>query len=229
VVLVTTLARMSLTSLGLGPALQDYLLRVSVREPEVQKRLREETAKLPNAGMQISPELGQLLVLLVELTGARRVVEIGTFTGYSALWMAQALPTGGKLVACDVSEEYTQVARRYWREAGVDDKVELHVRPALETLDALIAQGAGGSFDLAFIDADKGNYSNYYERVLVLLRSGGLAVFDNVLWGGAVADAANREESTRAIRALNERLADDARVSISLVPIGDGAFLARKR
>lgn len=220
---------MSVRTLSLDARLYDYLLAVSVREPRVLAELREETAKLPSAGMQIAPEQGQLMRLLVELIGARRCLEVGVFTGYSSLCVALSLPRGGSLVACDVSAEYTDVARRYWRRAGVHDRIELRLAPALETLDALIASGQTGSFDFAFVDADKGNYLGYYERVLTLLRAGGLLAIDNVLWGGSVVDPADTSGSTQAIRALNERLRVDERVSISLVPIGDGLTLARKR
>lgn len=220
---------MSTRTLPLDSKLYDYLLAVSVREPRVLAELREETATLPSAGMQISPELGQLLRLLVELIGARRCVEVGVFTGYSSLCVALSLPEGGQLVACDVNAEYTEVARRYWQRAGVAERVDLRLAPALSTLDELLASGQAGAFDFAFIDADKGNYGGYYERCLSLLRPGGLLAIDNVLWGGKVADPSDDAASTRSIRALNERLRGDERVSISLVPIGDGVFLARKR
>ena len=213
--------------------LHDYILANSLREPEVLRRLREETAGLPHAGMQIGPEQGQFMALLVELIGARRTLEIGTFTGYSALAVALALPADGRVVACDVSEEYTDVARRYWTEAGVADKIELHLAPALETLDRLLAPGPGGGqagrFDFAFIDADKVNYDGYYERVLSLLRPGGLAAIDNVLWSGKVVEAGPGDPDTQAIRALNAKLKHDSRVTISLLPLGDGLTLARKR
>jgi predicted O-methyltransferase YrrM len=220
---------MSVRTLGLDPKLYDYLLAVSVREPAVLAALREETSKLPGAGMQISPEQGQFMRLLVELLGAQRTLEVGVFTGYSSLCVALALPADGELVACDVSAEYTAIARRYWQQAGVEGRIRLELRPALETLDRLVASGAGGSFDFAFIDADKDNYLAYYERALTLLRRGGLIAIDNVLWGGSVADPEDQKPSTLAIRALNARLRDDERVSVSLVPIGDGLFLARKR
>jgi len=220
---------MSVRTLGLDPKLYDYLLTVSVREPPVLVALREETAQLPGAGMQISREQGQFMRLLIELLGAHRTLEVGVYTGYSSICVAQALPEDGELVACDVSAEYTAVARRYWREAGVEGRIRLELGPALETLDRLVASGAGGSFDFAFIDADKENYLNYYERSLTLLRRGGLIAIDNVLWGGSVADPEDQNPRTLAIRALNARLADDARVSACLVPIGDGLFLARKR
>jgi predicted O-methyltransferase YrrM len=220
---------MSVRTLNLDANLYDYLLAVSVREPRLLAELREETSRLPSAGMQISPEQGQLLRLLVELVGARRCLEVGVFTGYSSTCVALSLPEGGKLIACDVSVEYTDVARRYWRLAGVEERIELRLAPAIATLDALLAEGQAGTMDFAFVDADKENYPGYYERCLDLLRPGGLLAIDNVLWGGSVADPSNTSPSTRAIRALNECLRTDERVSISLVPIGDGLFLARKR
>jgi caffeoyl-CoA O-methyltransferase len=220
---------MSLATITMTEALHGYLLKTTVREPELLARLRTETAALPSGGMQISPEQGQLMGLLIELCGARRALEVGVFTGYSSTVVALALPADGKLVACDVSEEWTSVARRYWREAGVDAKIELHLQPARLTLDSLLAQGQGGSFDFAFIDADKGEYDAYYERCLQLLRPGGLIAVDNTLWGGAVADETNHSESTLAIRALNRKIAADPRVTSSLIPIGDGLYLARKR
>jgi caffeoyl-CoA O-methyltransferase len=215
--------------IAIDDRLHDYILANSPREPEVLRRLREETAGLPDADMQIGPEQGQFMALLVELIGARRTLEIGTFTGYSALVVALALPPEGRVVACDVSAEYTAVARRYWAEAGVADKIELHLAPALETLDRLLAERQAESFDFAFIDADKANYGAYYERALALLRPGGLIAIDNVLWNGKVADKAATDPDTRAIRALNATVKDDSRVTISLLPIGDGLTLARKR
>lgn len=220
---------MSATTIAMTEALQDYLVGATVREPELLARLRQETAALPSAGMQISPEQGQLMRLLIELTGARRALEVGVFTGYSSTVVALALPPDGKLVACDVSHEWTAIARRYWREAGVESKIELVVQPARETLDELLAGGHGGSFDFAFVDADKQQYDAYYERCLSLLRPGGLLAVDNALWGGAVADPSDHDDSTRALRALNQKIADDARVTSSLVPIGDGLYLVRKR
>lgn len=220
---------MSVRTIELDARLYDYLLAVSVREPRVLAALREETAQLPSAGMQISPEQGQLLRLLVELLGARRCIEVGVFTGYSSTCTALALPEDGTLIACDVSVEYTDVARRYWRRAGVEQRIDLRLGPALSTLDGLLAAGQASSFDFAFVDADKESYLGYYERCLQLLRPGGLLAIDNVLWGGSVADPTNTTASTLAIRALNEHLRGDERVSISLVPIGDGLFLARKR
>ena len=209
--------------------LYDYLVRVSLREPDVLRRLHEETARLEQAEMQIAPEQGQFMALLVELLGATRVLEIGTFTGYSALAMALALPESGRVVACDVSEEWTGVARRYWAEAGVSHKIDLRLAPALETLDALLADGGAGDFDFAFIDADKESYATYFERSLELVRVGGLVAIDNVLWSGKVADPGVTDADTEAIRSLNAQLKDDERVSLSLVPIGDGLTLARKR
>jgi caffeoyl-CoA O-methyltransferase len=220
---------MSVATIAMTEALYGYLLHTTVREPEVLQRLRAETAQLPTGGMQISPEQGQLMRLLIELTGARRALEVGVFTGYSSTSVALALPPDGTLVACDVSEEWTTVARRYWHEAGIAAKIQLHLQPALVTLDALVAAGQSGSFDFAFIDADKTAYDAYYERCLTLLRPGGLLAVDNTLWSGAVADPADQRESTRALRALNQKIAGDTRVSASLVPIGDGLYLARKR
>ena len=220
---------MSSRTIVLTDALYKYLLEVSLREPEVMRRLREETQKMPSAGMQISPEQGQFMALLVELMGAKRCLEIGTFTGYSALAVARALPADGILVACDISANYTARAKPYWQEAGVADRIDLRIGPAVETLDTLLAQGQAGSFDFAFIDADKTNYKNYFQRVLDLLRRGGLACVDNVLWSGAVADPTRDDEDTVAIREFNQALAKDSRVTISLVPIGDGLTLTRKR
>ena len=220
---------MSNRSLELTDRLYDYLLSVSLREPPLLARLREETAALPLSIMQIGPEQGQFMALLVELIGARRTLEIGTFTGYSALAVALALPPDGRVVACDINEETAAVARRYWAEAGVADKIDLRLAPADETLAGLIAEGRAGSFDFAFIDADKQGYDTYYEACLELLRPGGLIAVDNVLWDGAVADPERDDPDTRAIRALNEKIRDDRRVSLSLLPIGDGLTLARKR
>jgi len=213
----------------LSDALYDYLLSVSLREDAVLRRLREETAQDAMSMMQIAPEQGQFMALLVRLMGARRALEIGVYTGYSALCVARALPADGRLVACDVNEAWTAVAQRYWREAQVHDRIDLRLAPALETLEQLIQAGETGSFDFAFIDADKENYRVYYERVYALLRPGGLMAIDNTLWSGSVADPANQETDTRAIRAFNEALHADPRVEISLVPIADGLTLARKR
>ena len=219
---------MARRSLELDDRLYDYLLQFGVRESELLKELRAETAKLSGAGMQIGPDQGAFMAMLVELTGARRALEIGTFTGYSSLCVAGAMPPDGKLICCDVSEEYTKVARGYWRRAGLESKIELRLGPALATLDALI-EAKVEAFDFAFIDADKTNYSNYYERVLQLLRPGGLIAIDNVLWSGDVADPKKHDADTDAIRALNEKVRNDERVALALVPIGDGVTLARKR
>ncbi len=208
--------------------LYDYVLSVSLREPALLKRLREETARDPMARMQIAPEQGQFMALLVQLLGAKKALEIGVFTGYSSLCVALALPADGTLVACDVSEEWTAVARRYWAEAGVAGKIDLRLAPALETLDILLKDGQAGSFDFAFIDADKTGYDAYYERTLQLLRPGGLIVLDNMLRGGRVIDAAERGADTQAIRELNTKLHRDKRVSLSLLPIADGLTLALK-
>lgn len=220
---------MSLRTLSMTDEIHRYLVEQTLREPPLWSELRERTAALPEARMQISPEQGQFMRLLVELLGARRALEIGTFTGYSALCVASSLPADGRLVACDLSEEWTRIAREFWRRAGVADQIELRIGPALRTLDALLAEGAAGSFDFAFIDADKESYEAYYEQVLELLRPGGLVALDNALRGGRVADAGAIDPSVEAIRRLNARIRDDERVSMSLVPIGDGLMLARKR
>ena len=220
---------MSSRTLSLDDRLYEYLLSHSLRELPVLRELRAETAKLAGAGMQISPEQGQLMALLVELTGTRRALEIGTFTGYSSLSVALALPADGLLVACDVSEEYTAIARRYWARAGVASRIDLRLGPAVESLHDMLAQGKAGCFDFAFIDADKQNYVEYYECCLRLLRSGGLLTIDNVLWDGQVADPSVTDSDTIAIRTLNDRVFGDERVSFSLLPVGDGLTLARKR
>ena len=207
----------------------DYILANSLRDRDELKRLRQETQAMPMGGMQISPDQGQFMGLLVELIGAKRIVEVGTFTGYSSIAMALALPADGRLIACDVSDEFTSIARRYWREAGVADKIELRLGPAVATLDEMLAAGEAGCFDMAFIDADKENYDAYYERCLQLLRPGGLILIDNVLWGGRPADVNEQDESTVAIRALNAKIHADERVTASLLSIGDGLTLARKR
>ena len=211
------------------PALHAYLTDVSVREAEVLRQLREETAGMPRAGMQIQPDQGALMALLVRLIGARRCLEIGTFTGYSSLAVALALPADGRVVCCDVSKEFTDVARRYWAMAGVADRIALHLAPARETLDRLIAAGESGRFDFAFIDADKENYDHYYEAALRLVRPGGLVAIDNVLWGGSVADPAKNDPDTAALKALNRKLRDDQRVDLCMLPLGDGLTLARIR
>ncbi|MGH6969178.1 MAG: O-methyltransferase [Stellaceae bacterium] len=220
---------MTIRLLEITPKLYDYMLSVSSRETKLMARLREETAKMPGAGMQIPPMQGQFLAFLVTLIGARRGLEIGTFTGYSALWVASALPEDGKLVCCDVNEKTTAVARRYWKEAGVDNKIELRLAPALDTLKSLLASGGAGTFDYVFIDADKENYDGYYEQSLGLVRQGGLIVFDNMLWGGAVTDGRKRDADTLALKAINAKLHNDRRIDLSLLYIGDGVTLARKR
>jgi predicted O-methyltransferase YrrM len=216
-------------TLGLDRDLYAYLQSVSLREPQLLSQLRQETAQHPMAMMQIAPEQGQFMALLVQLMGAKKTLEVGVFTGYSALVVALALPPDGKIVACDVSEDYTAIARRYWQRAGVADKIDLRLAPALETLDRLLAEGQANSFDFAFIDADKSNYDNYYERALQLVRPGGLIAIDNVLWGGSVADPQVQDNRTQAIRQLNEKLHADERITLSLVPIADGLTLALKR
>jgi caffeoyl-CoA O-methyltransferase len=207
----------------------DYILASSLRDRPELKALRDETAAMPMAAMQISPDQGQFMALLVKATGARKAIEVGTFTGYSALVVAGALPADGKLVACDVSEEYTSVGRPHWEKAGLAHKIDLRLGPAVETLDAMIAAGESGQYDMAFIDADKENYGLYYERCLTLLRPGGLILVDNVLWGGRVADPAEQDESTQAIRALTRKMHADERIDFSLLPVGDGLSLAVKR
>lgn len=220
---------MSNKTIQMDDVLHGYFLQTSLREPELLARLREETAKLPDSNMQISPEQGQFMGLLVELMGVREALEIGTFTGYSALCVALALPEEGRLVACDVSREWTDIGRRYWEKAGVAEKIDLRIGPALETLDALIESGEGERFDFAFIDADKAGYLNYYERCLQLIRPGGLIAVDNTLWHGKIADASATDPDTEAIRSLLIHVREDARVTSSHVPIGDGLLLARKR
>jgi len=220
---------MPTSDLTIGDDLWEYMRRVTLREPDVLRRLREETASHPHANMQISPEQGQFMALLMHLIGARRTLEVGVFTGYSSLAVALALPDDGRVIACDVNEEWTSIARRYWREAGMDRKIDLRIRPALETLDDLIATGQGGRFDFAFIDADKHNYVNYYERALVLVRRGGLIAVDNVLWSGRVLDPDDDDADTRAIREFNEKLLTDDRVWLSMLPVRDGLTLACKK
>jgi caffeoyl-CoA O-methyltransferase len=220
---------MSRRSISLTDSLYEYLLSVSLREHDLLLQLREETAADPHARMQISPEQGQFMALLLKLIDARTCLEVGVFTGYSSLATAMAIPDDGRIVACDIDEHWTSIARRYWRMAGVEHKVDLRLGPAIETLQSLIAEGREGSFDFAFIDADKENYVAYYERALRLLRSGGLLMFDNTLWSGRVDDPENAERSTVAIRHFNEHLHRDGRVDLSLLPVGDGLTLARKR
>lgn len=208
---------------------EKYVNEVVTRQSDLQRRMYRETLAVPHGRMQTGPDQASFLTFLVRLIGARRAIEVGVFRGFGSYAIASALPAGGKLVACDVSEEYTRAARAYWKEAGLTDKIELRIGPATDTLDALLASDGPGSFDFAFIDADKSNYDTYYERVLVLLHAGGLVVFDNVLWGGQVADNRFRDADTKALRALNLKVRDDERVDATLVTIGDGFLLARKR
>jgi predicted O-methyltransferase YrrM len=216
-------------SIDLNENIYNYLLSVSLREPPILQELRQETANLPNAIMQIAPEQGQFMSLLVKLIGAKKALEVGVFTGYSSLCTALALPEGGKLIACDVSEEYTDMARRYWQKAGVAEKIDLRIAPALETLDDLIAAGQNNSFDFAFIDADKSNYPHYYDRILQLIRPQGLILIDNVLWSGRVADSEVNDNRTQQIRNFNEKLYRDNRIDLSLLSIADGLTLAMKK
>ena len=220
---------MSNKTITLTGPLHDYLLAVSLHEPALLRELREETARLPEANMQIAPEQGQFMGLLVKLMGVRRALEIGVFTGYSALSVALNLPADGKLIACDVSETWTAIARRYFARAGVTGKIDLHIAPALDTLDGLLGTGQSGSFDFAFIDADKENYISYYEACLKLLRHGGLIAVDNVLWDGKVADPAQDDRTTRALRAFNAHVHADDRIHLSMLPLADGLTLALKR
>jgi caffeoyl-CoA O-methyltransferase len=219
---------MSNQTLQLDDNLYQYLLSVSLRDSDIQQTLREETGLLEIGVMQISPDQAQFMAMLVKLIQARRAIEIGVFTGYSALVVAQALPENGQLIACDISEEWTAIAKRYWQQAGIAHKIDLHLAPAMQTLDKLITQEELEEFDFAFIDADKQNMRNYYERCLQLLKPGGLIAVDNVLWGGSVVDQEDQESDTIAIREFNAFLLHDKRVDLSLVPIGDGLTLARK-
>lgn len=219
---------MSKNSLGLDSQLYQYLLSVSLREAEILTKLRQETNQYPMSVMQILPDQGQFIALLIKLLRAKKTLDIGVFTGYSSLVVALALPEDGKVVACDRDPEATAIARRYWKEAGVEHKIDFRLAPALETLDQLIADGQAGSFDFAFIDADKRNYLNYYERALTLLRIGGLIAIDNVLWSGRVADPENTDNRTISIRDFNHKLHQDKRVEISLLPLADGLTLAMK-
>ena len=220
---------MSLNSTQLTESLQQYILDVSSREPEILTRLRAETSRLPEANLQISALQGQFMQLLVRLTGARNAIELGVFTGYSSLAVAMAMPPEGRVIACDVSEKFTTIARRYWREAGQQDRIDLRLVPALQTLDSLLAEGRAGTFDWVFIDADKENYEAYYERSLELLQPGGLILIDNVLWSGRVTQMDATDPETLAIRALNQKLHRDERINLSLLPLFDGLTLAHKR
>ncbi|MDJ0580509.1 class I SAM-dependent methyltransferase [Crocosphaera sp.] len=216
-------------TLGLESNLYQYFQQVSVREAEVLKELREETKKQPMAIMQIAPEQGQFMALLVQLMGAKKTLDIGVFTGYSALVVALALPADGQVIACDVDEETTQIAQQFWEKAGVAHKIDLRIAPALETLDQLIAEGQSNSFDFAFIDADKSNYNNYYEKALWLVKPGGLIAIDNVLWSGRVADTDVKDNRTQKIRNFNQKLHQDPRIVISMLPLADGLTLALKK
>lgn len=218
---------MSSRSIGLSEGLHRYLVDHSVRKNDILRRLRDETAPMEESGMQIAPEQGPFLAMLVRMLNARRTLEVGVFTGYSSTVVALALPEEGRITACDVSEEYTSVARRYWKEAGIDHKIDLRIGDADATLGALLDEERAGTYDFAFIDADKASYDKYYEHVIRLLRSGGVVALDNMLRHGRVLDPA--DENTRAIAALNEKIYRDDRVDISMVPIADGVTLARKR
>jgi len=210
-------------------ALYDYALANWLRDSDVKQRLRERTAKLPNAGMQISPDQGQLMALLALSIGAKRALEVGVFTGYSALCVAEVLPADGKLIACDISEEYTAIGKPFWQEAGVAGRIDLRIGPAIDTLHKLLGDGQNGTFDMAFIDADKSHYEEYYEACLQLVRAGGLILIDNVLWGGSVIDRDDKTTDTKAIRALNAKLGADERVDLTLFTVGDGMTAALKR
>ena len=219
---------MSTATIILDEKLREYLLNVSVKESEILRELREETAQMEYSAMQISPEQGAFMSFLVELIQAKRTLEIGVFTGYSALVVAMALSEDGIVTACDVSEEWANVGMKYWKKAQVEDKIDLRIAPALKTLDQLLSEGKQGTYDFAFIDADKIEYQGYFDKSLELLRIGGLIAIDNVLWGGSVIDDSIQDSSTKAIREFNENLSSDSRVSISMVPIGDGLTLACK-
>lgn len=220
---------MSTTTSYLPPDWRNYIIDNSVRETELLARLRQETSTLDMAVMQISPEQGQFMRVLTRMLGARNAIEVGVFTGYSSICVAEELKQGGQLVACDVDEGWTSIAQRYWREAGLDKRIELHLRPAVETLDQLLSQGKSNSFDLAFIDADKSNYVNYYERCLKLLRPGGAVAVDNVLWSGQVIDEKVTDADTVAIRELNTLIKQDERVVCTMLPLSDGLTIAVKR
>ncbi|MGG6266126.1 class I SAM-dependent methyltransferase [Leptolyngbya sp. AN03gr2] len=224
----TVVAPMYKQAFGVDESLYRYILSNSQPESDILAQLREETAQMPQARMQISPDQGQFMAMLVRLMQAKKALEVGVFTGYSSLSVAMALPPDGTLIACDVSEEYTSIARRYWELAGVTDKIDLRIAPAIDTLDELLKDQAG-TFDFAFIDADKGNYANYYDRAIQLVRSGGLIAIDNVLWGGRVADETDQDKITNTIRAFNTKVAQDDRIIVNLLPIADGLTLALKR
>lgn len=220
---------MSNKTFTMSDTLGAYMQSVSLREPDVLTRLREETSRMSMSMMQIAPEQGQFMQLLVKALGIRHAIEVGVFTGYSTLCVALAMPDDGRIVACDINKKWTDIAQRYWKEADVDHKIELRLAPALETLDALIDERLQNKFDFAFIDADKAGYKDYYERVLALIRPGGLIAIDNTLWNGNVTDESDQTESTQAIRDINRHIHADERVDISLLPIGDGLTLALKR
>jgi predicted O-methyltransferase YrrM len=220
---------MSRRTLSLTDSLYDYIVAHSVREPPLLARLREVTAALPDSNMQISPEQGQFLALLVKLIGASRCIEVGTYTGYSSLAVALALPADGRLVACDINSTTTAIARQFWREAGIESRIELRLQAALKSLDELLAAGGAGAFDFAFIDADKTSYQAYYEKLLVLMRPGGLIAVDNTLWSGRVADPIDMDADTAALRVFNDHVHGDERVDLSLIPVADGLTLLRKR
>lgn len=220
---------MSTKSFALNSELVEYILQVSSQEPNILKKLRLETSEHPLARMQIAPEQGQFMALLIKLMQAKKILEIGVFTGYSSLCMALALPTEGQIVACDRSEEFTNVAKRYWQEANVQNKIELKIAPALETLEQLLKDGKSASFDLAFIDADKANYYNYYEKCLELVRPNGLILIDNVLWKGDVMNKKSEDKNSQYIQAFNQKLAEDERINLVVLPIADGLTLALKK
>ena len=219
---------MSTDTIILDKKLREYLLNVSVKESEILRELREETAQMEFSQMQISPEQGTFMAFLVESIQAKRTLEIGVFTGYSALVVAMALPEDGTVTACDISEEWATIGRKYWKRAGIEDKIDFRIGPALETLDTLLSKGKHGTYDFAFIDADKVEYQGYFDKSIELLRVGGIIAVDNVLWGGSVIDDSVQNLSTIAIREFNRKLKTDPRVSISMLPIGDGLTLARK-
>lgn len=216
-------------TINLTDALYGYLLEMGLREPEVLRLLREATEAEELSVMRSAPEQGQFMAMLIRLTGARRVIEVGTYTGYATLWMALSLPDDGQIITCDISERWSFVARRFWEQAGVQERVALHLRPALQTLDELLERGEAASFDFAFIDADKENYGPYYEHCLQLIRPGGLIVIDNVLWGGSVIDDAKHDSATEAIRSFNRKLKEDQRIDLVMLPVADGMTLALKR
>lgn len=219
---------MSSDTIEINQSLRDYLINVSVKEPSVLKDLREETLQLDEFQMQISPEQGSFLSFLVKLINAKNTLDIGVFTGYSSLVVALQLPQNGYVTACDTNEEWTEIAQKYWKAAKVEDNIDLHIAPAVETLEKLISNGNEGLYDFSFIDADKINYQHYFEQSLVLVRKGGVIAIDNVLWGGRVLDNSDTEPATRAIREFNSKLYKDDRVAISMIPIGDGLTLAQK-